>query len=207
MASLAFCRAMLEYFPNAMSQRWRRIDGAECLSQPRESLADFPFAERVSVERSARRSGRRPDACGDRHSRADGYRAAWRLLAADRLFRLCRGIAGICHVWQQSLPVVRRRFHHHAHFRRRACADGRLRLSRLSGARGGAGAVGRRDPGGRQPVSARVDRQFAIDAGDNRFSSPASPCTSWSRKCPACWGLSAPKGPMLDRIGETGAAR
>ena len=134
------------------------IDG----HQHRENqLAGLPLAGVVPRKRFAGRSDRRPDAGGDRDPRTDGDRAPWRLLAADRLFCLHRGIAGLCRPRQQPLPVLRRRFHHHADFRRRTCADGRRRLTRLSGARDGAGAPGRRDPRHRQPVPPRLDRQSA----------------------------------------------
>ena len=144
----------------------RREPGIDGRRHRENQLAGVPLAGVVPGERFAGRSDRGPDAGGDRDSRTDGDRPPRRLLAADRLFCLHRGIAGICGARQQSFPVLRRGFHHHADICRRPRADGRIRLARLSGAGDGAGAAGWRNPRDRQPVPAGLDRQSAVDAGD-----------------------------------------
>ncbi|GCC45845.1 hypothetical protein chiPu_0030016, partial [Chiloscyllium punctatum] len=132
-------------------------------------LADLPFAQGVQTERPARRPDRRADAGRDRDPGTDGDCAARRVLAADRLLRLHGGLARLCDVRRQPLPVLRRRLHDHADLRRRTGADGDSRFARLSGVRDGAGAAGRRDHDRRQPVQARLDCQSALDAGDGRL--------------------------------------
>ena len=129
----------------------------------------FPRWRRGGRPIPAGRSDRGADARRDRDPRADGDRAARRLRAADRLLRLHRGLDRLCDARRQPLPVLRRQFHHHADLRRRAGGAGRVRLARLSGARGGAGADGRRDAGRRRHVPSRLDRQSAVDAGDGRL--------------------------------------
>ena len=104
---------------------------------------------------------------------------------ADRLFRLSGGLAGVRRVRQQSLPVLRRGFDHHADLCRRACGSGRVRLAGISGAGGGAGADGRASAARRRHVPAGLDRGSALDTGDDQAFSPASPCTSSFRNCRA----------------------
>ena len=131
-------------------------------------MAAVPFVSRRWARRHSLRSGRRSDAGGHRHPRADGDGAARRLSAAYRLFRLHRRLHRLRGVWLEPFPVVGRRFHDHADFRRRAGGnrDGRrggLRRTRGRSrlARRPVFVAGRRVSGGlgrRSSVHSRHDR-------------------------------------------------
>ena len=124
----------------------------------------------LPARRPAERFDRRPHARRDRHPRTDGHRPPRRIFTADRIFRLHRRLARLCHVRGEPLSVLRPQFHHHADLCRRPVADGGRGHFGLSGAGGSAGADGGRDPDRKQPVSAWLDRQSVIDAGDGRIS-------------------------------------
>ena len=156
-------------------------------------MAGVPLAGGVSPSIHDTRSVRGPDPCRDRHSRTDGDGAAWRVHAADRLFRLSRRLAGVRLLRKQSLPVMRRGFDDHADLCRRARRSGRVRLAGIFGAGCGAGADGRAFARRRRNVPAGLDRGSSLDSGDDRLpcrhfgAHPHFPIACHPRLALACW--------------------
>ena len=137
---------------------------------PKSQLADLSFACRLSLLLPAAGFHRRPDIGRYRYPRTDGDGGPRRAFSRDRLLRLSGRIFGLCDLWREPLPLMRRGFDHRADLRWRAGASGHHRLRRLCGTRRRLGADGRRLACRRRVFSARVDRRSSLGSGDNRLS-------------------------------------